>query len=137
MSYVFTFFTERVWTLSATSAMQDDQITINYILNELGVEWHEANIPSDDYYVQGFSPQGLKVTILSNHVVCRYCERIRLDSYYVWHPRSAKAIEAKLRQASRGNLWVLDPQWNSSLTHRSNLTGLEWLHSLLNAFHDD
>ena len=113
-----------MWNVSATSVIQDDQITTNYVLNELGVEWREANIPSEDYCVQGYSPLGLKVTILSNSVACRHCERMNLKNYYVWHPRAGKTFEAKQRQAVRGNSWLLDPQWNSSMAHNNKLTGL-------------
>lgn len=122
---------ELVWNASAAGTIQDDQVTINYVLNDLDIKWHQASNPNENYCAQGISPSGLKVTILSNSIICRNCEHTSLITYYIWHHRAAKSFDAKLQQAVKANLWLLDPHWNFSLDLTKNLTGIEWLNSLL------
>lgn len=126
----------------------DDQVKLNYALNECSIQWIDSTSSIGTRAVEGVCAAdklgGLKVTILPHSVVCRQC--VRGHRYFVWHTNSKKTIETKVNLAKFQGLWFLRENWkdigntnrmmiNSSHgvrggTNSISLTGISWLKAI-------
>lgn len=123
----------------------DDQNSINYCLEYMGVKWTNYNsrdkIEDRSRYIRGsvelpVPPEGgksreLSVMLMSYETVCRHiCNPDKRESYYVWHPLAIaenRTVTRKKSEAKLGNAWHLRDNWKQLSEENHNLTGTEWL----------
>ena len=86
---------------------QDDQVKINYALDSCNIEWLSKGRSIENQAISGKCRQnGLTVTVLPRSLICRKCAQYR-NSYYVWHGRSKRAVDMKMKTGIYGYTWYL------------------------------
>ena len=119
---------KRIAKLKRRAFLYDDQIRLNYGLLMLSPAWRGDGRETDDTKT-AVTPDGFKVTLLSNKLVCRAgaCKAELLSSYYVWHPSAKKNQVDKVKAAEKVKVWFLGKDWE---THNSTATGELWLREI-------
>ena len=125
----------------------DDQNTINFCLEHMGMEWTNYNRSEriEDRFTDilgrvllssasAGKQEYLTVMLMPYTTVCRHvCEPEARDSYYVWHAlaiRSERTVANKKSQASVGGAWYLREDWEEVSGQNPELQGTEWLISI-------
>lgn len=126
-----------------TPPITDDQNSINFCLEHMGLEWTNYNksekiegrsenilgrVPLDG---KGGAGNFLSVMLMSYDTVCRHvCDPKKRDSYYVWHAlaiRSERTVANKRRQATVGGAWYLQGNWREISEQYPDVEETEWL----------
>lgn len=115
---------------------QDDQVKLNYALDSCNIEWLGKGRSIENQAVSGKCRlNGLTVTVLPRSLICRNCRQDR-KSYYVWHGRSKRAGDMKMKTAISGYTWYLrelavkeDGTLNES-GRTEKLKGIAWLEAI-------
>ena len=115
---------EKFWSNSKflRTKVQDNQVKINYILQESGIQWFVEKDCSDISHctVTGSTKDGITVTLLSQDIICRQsCQKDH--DYYIWH-RCASCSSSSKKAKARGGVWLLHEDWKRTL-HSSSATG--------------
>ena len=85
----------------------DDQVKLNYALDSCNMQWLSKGRNIENQAISGKCRlNGLKVTVLPRSLICRNCMQYR-NSYYVWHGRSKRAGDMKMKTAISGYTWYL------------------------------
>ena len=115
---------EKIWSNSKflRTKVQDDQVRINYILQESGIQWFVEKDCSDISHctVTGSTKDGITVTLLSQDIICRQSCQKDYD-YYIWHGCASCSSSSKEAKAREG-VWLLHEDWKRIL-HSSSTTG--------------
>lgn len=104
--------TELLWNIlgQTRNDTYDDQVKLNYALDSCNIEWFSQKRNIDNQAIAGKCAKrklnGLKVTVLPQSLICRKCKQYK-TSYYVWHSRSKRAGEMKMKAAIAGYTWFL------------------------------
>ena len=116
--------------------VSDDQKKLNYALKRLQINWDKHDSRSQPW--RGFAPlqnksSNLTVTVLPMDSICRGagCNVKRVTDYYVWHQGGNHDYKAMILGASKARVWVLRKDWKSLETSNINLTGSEWLRTVM------
>lgn len=125
-------FTDLLWYIMSqlTLYKSDDQMKMNYALDRCNITWRQEE---GGVATHGVCSNGLKVTILSNRVICRHCSSNKATNYYVWHRLASKGqMDRKTAVAKLGKAWFLRDGWNATnhMTIGRKLTGINWLRSI-------
>lgn len=123
---------EKFWSNSKLlkTKVQDDQVRINYILQESGIQWFVEKDCSDISHctVTGSTKDGITVTLLSQDIICRQsCQKDH--DYYIWHGRAPRSSSSKEAKAREGGVWLLCEDWKRIL-HSSSATGQNLINKL-------
>lgn len=120
----------------------DDQNSINYCLEYMGVRWTNYNsserIEDRSSNILGsvlVPPERgkswkLSVVLLSFVTVCRHtCDPKKRESYYVWHPLAITENRraARKKRAAKIGAWYLRDNWKQLSDKNQYLTGTDWL----------
>ena len=100
---------ELLWNNMSRTPMdtQDDQVRLNHALDRCSIEWNSRGRSIENQAISGKCRlSGLTVTVLPRSLICRNCRQHR-NSYYVWHNRSKRAGDMKMRTAISGYTWYL------------------------------
>ena len=83
------FFLDSLWeTISNLSIYLGEQRNINNAISSLKPQWSPedgCDPPSLHCDMTGVTSTGLTITLLSHDLICRHCEPLKRDSYYIWH----------------------------------------------------
>ena len=116
---------ELLWNaIAETPASYGDQQKLNHALADVMNVTMQKSSDSGEW--QGRSPSGLRVTALSENIICRgfaECDTKQASKYYIFHKRGGRsyAIEA--------GLWFLRENWKI-VSEQNDKRGLEWLRSI-------
>lgn len=118
----------------------DDQVKLNYALNGCSIEWFSQGRNIENQAISGQCAKrklkGLKVTVLPRSLICRKCRPQHKNSYYVWHSRSKRAGDMKMKMAVSGYTWFLKKSTvlqDGGLREEKEieeLKGVEWLKAI-------
>ena len=106
-------FSETFW--EATSVVkkfiQDDQIKFNNALHCLHIKWFTSIQCTDikECTVSGITENNLNVTLLSQNVICRICDKHDINEYYIWQNHAH--ISKQKEETKRYNVWYLRDDW--------------------------
>ncbi len=102
-----------------------DQGLVNLALKAQHIQWYKKVRFSEDQ--RGQCDTGLRATILSEEVICRFtCVEKKRNQYYVWHKPAInrqRTVANKMERAQSGHAWFLSKDWRARKEH----TGIEWL----------
>ena len=104
--------TELLWNIlgQTRNDTYDDQVKLNYALDGCNIKWFSQGQSIDNQAIAGKCTKrklnGLKVTVLPQSLICRKCKQHK-TSYYVWHNRSKRAGDMKMKTAIAGYTWFL------------------------------
>ena len=110
----------------------NDQTQTNHAIRSLKPQWlveGGCNPPSLHCDMTGVTSTGLTVTLLSHDLICRHCDPLKVDSYYIWHKFGRRSKEKKQRAAKTGKVWYLRNDWKE-IDKYSYSRGIMWLKQL-------
>ena len=128
--------TERLWESMRRVKQRDDQIKMNYGLDNLHVRWTTRNINQTDpqgdlsKLWEGEAEGGLRVTLLPQRMACRGigCRQDSKHGCYIWHHgRNQHKSKNMIGQAKNDGVWFLKKDWHSVPSH---YTGWDWLRAI-------
>jgi hypothetical protein len=141
--------TEELWKAmpyGKDPPITDDQNSINFCLEHMGLEWTNYNNNSEKIEnrskdilgrvaLEGKGQDGstnyLSVMLMPYTTVCRHiCNPGERDSYYVWHALAIgneRTVAHKRRQAMLGKAWYLQNDWGEVSEQHPDMEGAEWL----------
>ena len=132
---------ELLWnSLSQTRTdVHDDQVKLNYALDSCNIEWYNQGRNIESQSITGKCAKNklneLQVTVLPKSLICRKCKK-HLNSYYVWHSRTKRVGDMKMKIAISGQKWflneliVLEDGGLRESKESEQLKGREWLQSI-------
>ena len=100
---------ELLWNIMSQTRndTHDDQVKLNYALDGCNIEWLSKGRDIENQAISGKCRLNrLKVTVLPRSLICRTCKHTK-NSYYVWHGRSKRAGDMKMKMAISGYTWYL------------------------------
>ena len=119
-----------------TEGIWNDQVKLYGVLDHgMNTTWSsdkDCNPPSTYNYhcnMTGITNTGLKIVILSHDLICRRCDPIKHDQYYVWHNFGRKSHNMKKQAAEKGSVWFLREDWKEVTVNSPN-KGRNWIHDL-------
>jgi len=125
--------TEKFWmSIHNTTQHRADQATLNYALQNLGVQWKRntsvENICHEQSGWQSYGP--LNCMVFAQEDVCRTCcGNAREHKYYILHPLSVKTPTTKKSDTLKNRHgWFLRDSWKKLTTSLSE--GILWLKSV-------
>ena len=131
-----TSHTERLWESMRQVKQIDDQIKLNYGLDNLHVRWITRNVNQTDpqgdlsKLWEGEADGGLRVTLLPQRMACRSigCRQDSKHGCYIWHHTWSRHIsKIMIGNAKNDSVWFLKKDWHSVPSH---YTGWEWLRAI-------
>ena len=131
-----TSHTERLWESMRRVKQRDDQIKMNYGLDNLHVRWITRNINQTDpqgdlsKLWEGEAEGGLRVTLLPQRMACRLdgCRQDSKHGCYIWHHgRNQHKSKNMIGHAINDGVWFLKKDWHSVPSH---YTGWDWLRAI-------
>ena len=107
----------------------DDQEKLNCGLEDLEVEWDNADSDQNTTVVSGRCGNGLEVRVLPFGEICRLetCDPAHRGSYYVWHKGGSRTRRDKVKGSREGRTWFLQYKWSGI---NNQLRGRAWLESI-------
>lgn len=108
---------------------QDDQVRTNEAFKQLNISWSTNDNCSWKHrtrctYLGDEHSKELKVTLLSSDMICRSCNKMNINKYYVWHNHSSRNGTKKEEKAKKDNVWYLRNNWRILLDN-SKYKGIE------------
>ena len=131
-----TSHTELLWESMRRVNQRDDQIKMNYGLDNLHVRWTTRNFNQTDRQDdlsklwEGEAEGGLRVTLLPQRIACRGsgCQQDSKHSCYIWHHgRNQHKSKNMIGQAKNDGVWFLRKDWQRV---PSFYTGWDWLRAI-------
>ena len=117
----------------------DDQLVLNYALDQMGIRWTKTNRGNDPLATEwhGRGSSNLKVTLLPQRIACRHrnCKLELQRQYYTWHRGSKGAVKENghhdlvVKAAKLDGVWFLKSNW-LSISQNSTPSGMGWLKSV-------
>lgn len=101
-------------TSNTTNNFWDDETKMNYAIHSLKPQWlaeDGCDPPSFHCDMTGVTSTGLTITLLSHDLICRHCDPLKRDSYYIWHKFGKRSREKKKEAAEIGKVWYLRRNW--------------------------
>ena len=92
--------------MNRTVMLRDDQLAINRVLQQLGVQWSRNNEESEFEMLGTLEHPFLRIGVLSQDIIARDCER-STNSTRVWHCLSPKKQRSKEKILRHYGLWVV------------------------------
>ena len=118
---------EKLWMSIHNTTQSRDQATLNYALQNLGVQWkRNTTVKNIQSGWQSYGP--LNCMVLSQDVCCGCCTYPRKHNYYIFHPVTNKAASEKKYRYQELNVWFLKYGWKKLISSSSE--GTVWLRSV-------
>ena len=131
-----TSHTELLWESMRRVKQRDDQIKMNYGLDNLHVRWTTRNFNQTDRQDdlsklwEGEAEGGLRVTLLPQRMACRLsgCRQDLKHGCYIWHRgRNQHKSNKMIGHAKNDGVWFLREDWHSVPSY---YTGKNWLRAI-------
>ena len=128
--------TERLWESMRRVKQRDDQIKMNYGLDNLHIRWTTRNINQTDpqgdlsKLWEGEAEGGLRVTLLPQRMACRLdgCRQDSKHGCYIWHHAwNRHKSKNMIGHAKNDGVWFLKKDWHTVPSH---YTGWDWLRAI-------
>ena len=134
INLTLTLFSDNLWELvsNTTNNIWDDQIKTNDALDAMKPQWSAeggCNPPSLHCDMTGVTSTGLTVTLLSHDLICRFCDPLKRDTYYIWHKFERQMKTRKQQAAELGGVWYLKKEWKE-IDKNNVLSRVDWLKQL-------
>ena len=122
---------EKLWMSVHNTTQSRDQTTLNYALQNLGVQWKRITTVKNICHEQsGWHSYGpLNCMVFSQDDVCRgCCGDPRKHNYYIFHPVTDKVVSQKKHRYQNSKVWFLKYGWKELISSSSE--GTVWLRSV-------
>lgn len=116
---------------------QDDQVRINHLLDKTGINWYTTGNCRDIKHcnITGLTSDGLKVTLLSQDIICRSCNSN--NTHAIWHGLTSKTSSSKMSKEKEERVWYLVDNWKTLLNSQrpGTSTGSDFIKGLTQVNH--
>ena len=131
---ILSYILDRLWGMSNNNNLTsgwNDQTQMNHAIRSLNPQWlpeDGCDPPSLHCDMTGVTSTGLTITLLSHDLICRRCDPLKRDSYYIWH-KFGRRSNRKNRIRKAGEVWHLRKDWKE-IDKYSYSKGVMWLKQL-------